>query len=87
MILLEVTPDDIVKLQDIISSKGFEIPTIKISVYKNRRGTHKGIYLWCKADLGTCRIEPMFCTGYNYIYKDIDQMAIQIDESAFEEES
>ena len=62
-------------------------PTIKISIYKNRRGRYKGVYLWCKADLGTCRIQPMFCTGYDYEMISIDDIRIKLEEpSAFEEE-
>jgi replicative DNA helicase len=65
-ILLGVTSKDIESLQTILSANVFDRPTIKMSVYKNRRGRYKGIYLWCKADLGTCRIQPMFCTTYDY---------------------
>ena len=65
-ILLGVTDEDLVSLDKILCSNIFDKPTIKISIYKNRRGRYKGVYLWCKADLGTCRIQPMFCTGYDY---------------------
>ena len=60
---------------------------LKISIYKNRRGRFKGIYPWCKSDLGTCRIEPMFCTNYTYEMVSIDDIRIKVEEpSAFEEE-
>ena len=65
-ILLSVTNEDLLSLEKILSSNIFEKPTIKMSIYKNRRGRYKGVYLWCKADLGCCRIKPMFCTGYDY---------------------
>ena len=55
-----------------------------MSVYKNRRGRYKGCYLWCKADLGTCRIKPMFCTDYRYELISIDDIRVKIEEeSAF----
>ncbi|MDD7756380.1 MAG: hypothetical protein PUJ51_17990 [Clostridiales bacterium] len=55
-----------------------------MSVYKNRRGRYKGVYLWCKADLGTCRIKPMFCTTYGYELVPIDDIKINFEEeSAF----
>ena len=55
MILLNVTDEDLVKLEPILANnRNFETPNIKLSVYKNRRGSYKGVYLWCKADLGTC---------------------------------
>lgn len=84
-ILLAVKDDDLVALDNILSSNIFDKPTIKMSIYKNRRGRYKGVILWCKADLGTCRIKPMFCTTYNYEMVGIDDVRIRVDEeSAFE---
>ena len=84
-ILLSVRDDDLVALENILSSNIFERPTIKMSIYKNRRGRYKGVILWCKADLGCCRIKPMFCTTYDYEMVSIDDVRIRIDdESAFE---
>ena len=84
-ILLAVKDDDLVALENILSTNVFEKPTIKMSVYKNRRGRYKGVILWCKADLGVCRIKPMFCTTYDYEMVSIDDVRIRIDEeSAFE---
>lgn len=86
-IMLGVSDDDLVKLDPILATNVFERPVIKISIYKNRRGRYKGVYLWCKADLGTCRIQPMFCTGYDYEMISIDDIRIKLEEpSAFEEE-
>lgn len=83
-ILLGVTDEDLISLENILCSNLFERPTIKLSIYKNRRGRYKGVYLWCKADLGTCRIQPMFCTGYDYEMINIDDIRITIEEpSAF----
>ena len=65
-ILLTVSDKDIEALGKILTSNTFERPNLKISIYKNRRGRYKGIYLWCNADLGTCRIKPMFATTYGY---------------------
>ena len=52
----------------------------KLSIYKNRRGRYKGVYLWCKANLGTCRVEPMFRTTYNYELVDIQNIKIIVEE-------
>lgn len=83
-ILLNVKDDDLVKLEKILSTNLFDVPNIKMSVYKNRRGRYKGILLWCKADLGTCRITPMFCTTYAYELVPIDDIKITLEEeSAF----
>ena len=84
-ILLNVKDEDLVALEKILASNIFERPTIKMSVYKNRRGRYKGVILWCKADLGCCRIKPMFCTTYDYEMVSIDDIRIKLeDESAFE---
>ena len=84
-ILLAVKDEDLVALEKILASNIFERPTIKMSIYKNRRGRYKGVILWCKADLGCCRIKPMFCTTYDYEMVSIDDVRIRIDEeSAFE---
>lgn len=83
-ILLNVQDDDLVSLEKILNTKLFDTPTIKMSVYKNRRGRYKGVILWCKADLGTCRITPMFCTTYAYELVPIDNIKITLEEeSAF----
>ena len=83
--MLRVKDEDLVSLEKILSSNLFEIPTIKLSIYKNRRGRYKGIYLWCKADLGCCRIKPISATGYDYEMISIDDIRIKLDEeSAFE---
>ena len=62
MIMLETTQKDRDALADVVAKSGFEMPDIKISVYKNRRGRWKSIYLWCHSDRGTCRIKPIFVT-------------------------
>ncbi len=83
-ILLPVTKDDIENIATIINNNAFDRPTLKLSIYKNRRGRYKGIYLWCKADLGTCRVQPMFATTYAYEIIQIDNLKIQTQEpSAF----
>ena len=83
-ILLGVKDDDITALETILATNTFDRPTIKISIYKNRRGKYKGVYLWCKADLGCCRIQPMFCTTYGYELIEMNDLKIHfIEESAF----
>ena len=78
--LLAVQDDDLVALEPILASNVFEKPTIKISVYKNRRGRYKGIILWAKANLGCCRITPMFATTYGYELLDMEDLKIRINE-------
>ena len=86
-ILLPVKENDIKKLESILATNIFDKPTIKMSVYKNRRGRYKGIYLWCKADLGSCRINPMFATDYSYELIQMTDIQIKLkEESAFDED-
>lgn len=82
-ILLPVTTDDIKALEPILNSNIFAKPTIKLSIYKNRRGRYKGVILWCKADLGCCRIQPMFATTYDYEMIEINNTKIMVEEGAF----
>lgn len=83
-ILLGVTPKDLESLNTILSANSFDQPIIKLSIYKNRRGKYKGIYLWCKANLGCCRVEPMFATTYGYDLIQMDDIEIKITpEEAF----
>lgn len=82
MIMLEASQEDIESLQPIIAKLGCEQPVIKISVYKNRRGRWKGILLWCKANRGICRIEPMFVTKYNYEYVEMEDLKIKVEEES-----
>ena len=82
-ILMMVKEKDLEALTPILDSNVFDRPVIKISVYKNRRGKYKGVYLWCKADLGTCRIKPMFCTSWDYELINLDNIKIVVEESAF----
>ena len=83
MIMLGATETDLEALDSILSSNIFDKPNLKISVYKNRRGRYKGVYLWCKADLGTCRITPMFCTTWSYENVPIEDFKINVTLSAF----
>lgn len=80
-ILLPVKSEDLEKLQPILDSGVFKKPVLKLSIYKNRRGRYKGIYLWCKANLGTCRINPMFATTYDYEIISIDDMKIIVEDA------
>ena len=83
-ILLGVKNEDLVALEPVLNSNRFEAPNLKLSIYKNRRGRYKGVYLWCRGDLGVCRIKPMFCTTYDYELQSIDDIRVVVEEeSAF----
>jgi hypothetical protein len=79
-ILLPAKQKDYEALEPILNSNTFEQPNLKISIYKNRRGRYKGIYLWCKSNLGVCRIKPMFATTWDYEIVPIEDLKICTDE-------
>ena len=85
MHILPVDQEDLESLQTILSANTFQKPNTKLSIYKNRRGRYKGVYLWCNSDLSTCRIKPMFATTWNYEIVSIDDLRIltEDDNSAF----
>lgn len=85
-LILPVTQKDIDSLEKVLNNDVFVKPTIKLSVYKNRRGRYKGIYLWAKADLGTCRIEPMFATTYGYELLPMEDIKIEVEPPAWEKQ-
>ena len=78
-IMLPVNQEDKEGLKSIVEQMGVETPNLKMSVYKNRRGRYKDILLWCKADLGTCRIQPLFATDYNMELISINDTKISIN--------
>jgi replicative DNA helicase len=83
LILLSVTKEDLEKLAPIFASNpNFTVPNIKLSVYKNRRGSYKGVYLWCSADLGTCRITPEFVTTWRHEMVSIENLKIVVEDEA-----
>lgn len=78
MIILPVTEQDRESLKAFCAKNGFEMPTFKISVYKNRRGRYNHMFLWCKPDLGTCRLNIMFLTSYFYEPIEIEDLIINV---------
>ncbi len=81
-IILPTKDDDIIALEKILATGVFSKPNLKISIYKNRRGKFKSVVLWCEADLGTCRIRPMFMTDNSYEMLPIEDINIIIDKEA-----
>lgn len=84
-IMLEVTQDDRQALLDLLNTNNLEMPVIKMSIYKNRGNKYKNILLWCRANRGICRIEPLFATNYQYELVEIEdfQISVKDEESAF----
>ena len=81
-IILPTKEEDIVSLEKILSTGVFQKPNLKLSIYKNRRGKFKSVILWCHADLGTCRIKPMFLTDHSYEMLPIENINIVVEEES-----
>ena len=81
MIILPVMDEDRKALEQFCNTNGYEMPTAKISIYKNRRGRYNHIFLWCTTDLGICRINPIFATSYFYEPIEIEDLVIKIKEA------
>lgn len=74
--MLNVTQNDLDKLENILSDEGVTIPNVKLSIYKNRRGKYTNCYLWMKADKGTARFNGLFLTNWNYELIPIEELKI-----------
>lgn len=79
--MLEVTEKDKEALQDLCKRGGFDMPDIKMSVYKNRSNRWKGILVWCKANRGICRIDPLFITKYDFSLVEMEDFKISVKKS------
>ena len=79
-IMLLLTEQDHEYIDPLTREKGLEMPNLKISIYKNRRGKYNHILLWCKANLGICRIEPIFATEYDYRLIDMEELRITVND-------
>jgi replicative DNA helicase len=85
-IMLLPNEEDREVLKGICEKNNLVLPNLKISVYKNRRGRYNHIFVWCNADLGTCRIKPIFVTDWNYEIINVPVFktkVIEVKESAF----
>lgn len=80
MIGLSTTEKDHETLQNLTVQLGVPMPNIKISIYKNRGGRWKDIILWCNADKGICRYNPIFVTDYNYELIPIVDLKIDVED-------
>lgn len=65
-ILLNATEEDEEGLGPFLKAQGFEMPNVKLSIYKNRRGELCNCYIWMYANKGTCRFNPAFVTDWWY---------------------
>ena len=86
MIALPVTEDDLKCLETLLAGGSIVTPNIALHIYKNRRGKYKSVKLWCSADLGICRVTPLFLTDNNYQLIPIEDYKIVVEEEEKEEQ-
>lgn len=77
-IMLNVTQEDLDKLDNILSEDITKIPNIKMSIYKNRRGKYTNCFLWMRANKATARFDGLFLTDWNFNLIDIDETNIHV---------
>jgi hypothetical protein len=58
--------EDIETVTEVCKQLDCKIPNVKISIYKNRRGSINKCYMWGYLDKGICRFESLFLTDYKY---------------------
>lgn len=85
-ILLDTTQKDKDNLQGFCMDNGIPVPNVKLSVYKNRRGSFTKGYLWMWADKGTCRYRAMFATDWQYNLIPIKDYNVTVIEAESVEE-
>ena len=79
-IMLRLNEADAETIGQLTKERGWEMPNLKISIYKNRRGRYNHLLLWCNSDLGICRINPLFATTYNYELIEMEDYKINVSE-------
>lgn len=83
-IMMDVTANDLEKIKPFCTKNGLALPNVKMSVYKNRQGRWKSIYLWMVADKSTCRYETIFVTDFMFQLVEMEDLKIKVEEeSAF----
>ena len=83
-VVLPVTEDDLKCLEPLLSSGAITTPNLVYHIYKNRRSQHSGVKLWCSANLGICRVTPVFITNNTYKVIPIENYKIVVEEDVFE---
>lgn len=63
-IMMDCTPEDLDSIEPIVAKAGCDMPNVKKSIYKNRRGKTNRVICWMKANKGQCKYETLFVTDY-----------------------
>ena len=79
-ILMPVTDNDLKFLDGILKSHPEWEPNRVYHVYKNRRGKHSSVKIWCDVDLGTGRMKTLFVTTNGYEMLQVNASRIEVFE-------
>jgi len=79
-IVLPVTETDLKNLASLLTNSAVPTPDLVHHIYKNRRGRYKSVKLWCKQDLGTCRVNPLFLTDNSYKLIPLENFNIEVED-------
>ena len=79
-IVLPVTADDLKALNPLLSSGAIVQPNLVYHIYKNRRGRYTDVKLWCSADLGICRVTPIFLTDNSFKVIQLENYKIVVED-------
>lgn len=81
VISTKVRPIDEAIVEEFVAN-GYKKPNYIMSFYKIRRGKYAGTKLWCNANLGTCRVEPLYLTDSMNEIIPIDKTTINVKKKA-----
>ena len=79
-IIMPVRDFELDQIKPICDKLHYAVPTVAVHYYKNRRSKYKDVILWCKNNLGSCRLDPMFMTDTRYQYIEVEDMVIKVKE-------
>lgn len=79
-IVLPTTENDLKCLETLLASGSVVEPNLVYHIYKNRRGRHTSVKLWCTANLGICRVTPLFLTDNSYKLIPIEDFKIEVED-------
>lgn len=77
-IIMPLRDFELVEIEPICKKLGYSVPNIGLHFYKNRANKYKNIIIWCKNELDTCKIKPIFVTDSNYKLIDVKDTEIEV---------
>lgn len=80
VISLPATPQDLKKLNSVLTSGFYEIPNYCYHIFKNRGGKWNSIIIWTKLNMGTMREKDCFVTNTEFeLIDDIEKTILEFE--------